>query len=140
MSAREFWRTVGRLTTSGIDGYMRDQEAARLQRENTLLRTLAVELRVPLPNTAGGYGEIVVQRWTLAADQWAVTDGANTNRQAWIDNDWRPLRDANAADAFRYALDEAITVAHQVAEYEGAVSEAQARALSAHPAGEDDRG
>ncbi|MEU1569452.1 hypothetical protein ABZ504_56100 [Streptomyces mirabilis] len=31
MSAREFWNTVRRLTASGIDGYVRDQEAARLQ-------------------------------------------------------------------------------------------------------------
>ncbi|GHD79598.1 hypothetical protein GCM10010317_100460 [Streptomyces mirabilis] len=32
MSAREFWKTVRRLTASGIDGYVRDQEAERLQR------------------------------------------------------------------------------------------------------------
>ncbi|MCX4429231.1 hypothetical protein [Streptomyces mirabilis] len=32
MSAREFWKTVRRLTASGIDGYARDQEAERLQR------------------------------------------------------------------------------------------------------------
>jgi hypothetical protein len=30
MSAREFWKTVRRLT--GVDGYERDQEAERLQR------------------------------------------------------------------------------------------------------------
>ncbi|MCX5097697.1 hypothetical protein OOK36_55675 [Streptomyces sp. NBC_00365] len=32
MSAREFWKTVHRLTASGIDGYVRDQEAEHLQR------------------------------------------------------------------------------------------------------------
>ncbi|MFE2490517.1 hypothetical protein ACFXGR_46385 [Streptomyces mirabilis] len=32
MSAREFWKTVRRLTASGIDGDVRDQEAERLQR------------------------------------------------------------------------------------------------------------
>jgi hypothetical protein len=32
MSAREFWKTVRRLTASGIGGYVRDQEAERLQR------------------------------------------------------------------------------------------------------------
>ncbi|MFE2838576.1 hypothetical protein ACFXI6_47740 [Streptomyces mirabilis] len=32
MSAREFWKTVRRLTASGSDGYVRDQEAERLQR------------------------------------------------------------------------------------------------------------
>lgn len=32
MSAREFWKTVRRITASGIDGYVRDQEAARQHR------------------------------------------------------------------------------------------------------------
>ncbi|MFF2432506.1 hypothetical protein [Streptomyces mirabilis] len=32
MTAREFWKTVRRLTASGTDGDVRDQEAERLQR------------------------------------------------------------------------------------------------------------
>ncbi|MEU1033159.1 hypothetical protein ABZ402_31440 [Streptomyces mirabilis] len=32
MSAREFWKSVRRFTASGIDGYVRDREAERLQR------------------------------------------------------------------------------------------------------------
>jgi hypothetical protein len=125
MRTREFWKTVGRLTVSGIDGYARDQETARLQHENTLLRTLATELRVPLPTTAGGYREIVVQRWHVGADQWAVTDGTNTNRKVWVDDGWRPLRDLMVDDAFRYTLDDAITLAQQVVEHEGAGLEAR---------------
>ncbi|MER6736516.1 hypothetical protein [Streptomyces puniciscabiei] len=30
MTAREFWKAVGRLTVSGIDGYARNQEAVQL--------------------------------------------------------------------------------------------------------------
>lgn len=140
MSARAFWKNVRRLTAGGIDGYLRDKETARLQQEIAQLHSLATELRVPLPNAAGGYGEIVVQRLSLAADLWAVTDGANTKPRVWVDDDWRPLHDLGFTGAFRYTLAEALTVAHQVAEYEGAASEAQAQALSAPTAGEDGRG
>lgn len=117
MSAREFWKTVCRLTVSGIDGYARDQEAARLHRENTWLRTLAAQFRVPLPNTAGGSKEIIVQRWRPGTDRWAVMNGENTDPKAWANQDWRPLRDLGIDDAFRYTLDDALTLAQQFADH-----------------------
>ena len=86
MRAREFWKTVGRPAASGIDGYVCDQETAQLQRENTLLRALATQFRVPLPTTADGYREIIVPRWHAGADQWAVTDSADTNTNGWAED------------------------------------------------------
>lgn len=94
------------------------------------LRALAYELHVPLTNEIGGYGEIVIRRATLADDAWLITDGATTNARIWIDGDWRPYSDYGIRAAHCYTLDQAITEARQVAEYEGAAFEAHVRATA----------
>lgn len=110
-------------------------ETTRLRQDNALLRSLAYEFHVPLSNQEGGYGEVVVRRWTLTDDLWEITDGANTNRQVWIDDAWQPVADVGLTTSHRYALDQALVVARQVAEYEGATYEAWVRAT--RPAGDE---
>lgn len=105
-----------------IDDSLRDVEAARIQQESKLLRTLAYEFRVPLPITVG-YAEVVVRRFTLAHDQWEITDGANHDRKVWVDDGWQLASDVGLAAAHRYTLDEALATAHQVAAREAAAIE-----------------
>ncbi|MFE9810662.1 hypothetical protein [Streptomyces sp. NPDC005548] len=81
--------------------------------------TLASELRVPLPQGLGGYGELVVQRESTGSDRWAVTDGSLVGLQAWVDGDgWRYVTEIGRAAAFVYGLDEALDVAEVVARFE----------------------
>ncbi|MFF3256501.1 hypothetical protein ACFYWP_37220 [Actinacidiphila glaucinigra] len=103
-------------------------ELHRLRQEIQLLRRLGKEFRIPLTNGVGGHGEIVVRRLTLAHDRWQITDGAASNARVWIADDWKPINDVGLEAAHPYSLDEALTVAHQVAEYEGAAYEAEVRA------------
>ncbi|MFJ2191573.1 hypothetical protein ACIOJE_27190 [Kitasatospora sp. NPDC087861] len=82
---------------------------------------LAVEFRVPIPQgEAGGYGEVVVHR-DQAGDGWAVTNGAMVGLRAWIEDEgWRPVRDIGRAAAYKHTREEALALAHQVAEIEAA--------------------
>jgi hypothetical protein len=98
--------------------------AARALTQALLLRSLAQEFRVPLSNAVGGYGEVVVRRWTLAQDRWQVTDGSVTDPKVWIDGQWLSIASVGLEKAHPYTLDEALKTAHQVAEYEGAAFEA----------------
>jgi hypothetical protein len=107
------------------------EDERRLRAENDMLRSLAVEFRVPVPNELGGYGEVVVQRWTIKQDRWLIADGANTNSKIWIGGNWRPYLDYGIAEAHCYTLDEALAEARQVAEYEAAAFDAQVRAIQA---------
>lgn len=91
-------------------------------------KDLATEFRVPLTNEAGGYGEVVVRRLRLGADKWCVTDGANSQSKVWVDGQWTAITDLGLDAAHPYSLDEALTTAHQVAEYEGATYEAWVKA------------
>ncbi|MFD9443356.1 hypothetical protein [Streptomyces sp. NPDC060001] len=108
----------------------RTNELHHLRQESLLLRSLAQEFRVPLPNTEGGYGEVVVRRWTLATDQWQVTDGSTADPKAWIDGQWVSFGSVTGGvdRLYPYSLDEALKTAHQVAEYEGAAYEAWVKA------------
>jgi hypothetical protein len=99
-------------------------ELHHLRQESLLLRSLAQEFRVPLSNAVGGYGEVVVRRWTLAQDRWQVTDGSVTDPKVWIDGQWLSIASVGLEKAHPYTLDEALKTAHQVAEYEGAAFEA----------------
>lgn len=60
----EFWKTVRHLTASGIDGYMRDQELARQQHENTLRTPAATALNVRVDQvedwTPRGYAQRLI--------------------------------------------------------------------------------
>lgn len=103
-------------------------ELHHLRQESLLLRSLAQEFRVPLTNSVGGYGEVVVRRWTLAQDRWQVTDGSLTDPKVWIDGQWLPITSVGLEKAHPYTLDEALKTAHQVAEYEGATFEAWVKA------------
>ncbi|OEV14070.1 hypothetical protein [Streptomyces nanshensis] len=87
---------------------------------------LAREFRVPLPNQVGGYGEITVEK-DPGLRLWAVTDGALSGKRAWVDGDWQRLTDIGRPAAYTHPLDEALELAHQVAEFEGAAYEAQVR-------------
>lgn len=87
---------------------------------------LAHEFRVPLTNEVGGYGEVVVEK-DSGLNRWAVTDGALTGKCAWADGYWQHISDIGRKAAYAYALDEALDLAHQVAEFEGAAYEAQVR-------------
>lgn len=83
---------------------------------------LAVEFRVPIPQVvpAGGYGEVVVRR-DETGDGWAVTDGALVGLRAWTegeDGGWRPVSDIGRAAAYRHTREDALALAHRVAEYE----------------------
>lgn len=108
-------------------GWARDDQANELhhlRQESLLLRSLAQEFRVPLTNTVGGYGEVVVRRWTLGEDRWQVTDGSMTDPKVWADGGWLSIGSVGMEKAHPYTLDEALKTAHQVAEYEGATFEA----------------
>ncbi|MFD5433751.1 hypothetical protein ACFWJ4_16570 [Kitasatospora sp. NPDC127067] len=82
---------------------------------------LAVEFRVPIPQgPVGGYGEVVVRR-DQTGDGWAVTDGALVGLAAWTENDgWQPVRDIGRAAAYRHTREQALDLAHRVAEIEAA--------------------
>ncbi|MDH6709878.1 hypothetical protein P3T27_006627 [Kitasatospora sp. MAA19] len=82
---------------------------------------LAVEFRVPIPQgPVGGYGEVVVRR-DETGDGWAVTDGALVGLAAWTETDgWQPVRDIGRAAAYRHTREEALDLAHRVAEIEAA--------------------
>ncbi|MGW0334262.1 hypothetical protein ACWD0J_20740 [Streptomyces sp. NPDC003011] len=108
---------------------MSDAELESLRAEVQVLRTFVSEFRIPLANTAGGYGEIVGRRQSLKLDQWQITDGANSNRKVWVAGDWRPIADLSMDAAHPYTLHQALQVAAQVAEYEGATLEALVNAL-----------
>lgn len=104
MSAREFWKNVRRLTASGIDGYVRDQEAARLQRENTLLRTLATDSRPPIVALCGStrYWDEMTEAnlYETAAGRIVLAPGCNMKQP-------HPLWDDQArADRLKQQLDE----------------------------------
>jgi hypothetical protein len=108
---------------------MSDAELKCLRAELQLLRTFGSEFRIPLTNTVGGYGEIVVRRQSLKLDQWQITDGANSNPKVWVACDWRPIADLSMDAAHPYTLYQALQVAAQLAEYEGAALEALVTAL-----------
>ncbi|MFJ6384695.1 hypothetical protein ACIQI7_32395 [Kitasatospora sp. NPDC092039] len=82
---------------------------------------LAVEFRVPIPQgPVGGYGEVVVRR-DETSDGWAVTDGALVGLRAWVegeDGGWQPVRDIGRAAAYKHTREQALGLAHRVAEYE----------------------
>ncbi|MFE7194033.1 hypothetical protein [Kitasatospora sp. NPDC057541] len=86
---------------------------------------LAVEFRVPIPQgPVGGYGEVVVRRDETGTG-WAVTDGALVGLRAWIEGEgWRPVRDIGRAAAYPHTRDQALGLAHQVAEIEAACHQA----------------
>ncbi|OEV14065.1 hypothetical protein [Streptomyces nanshensis] len=87
---------------------------------------LAREFRVPLPNQVGGYGEITVEK-DPGLNLWAVTDGAFSGKRAWVDGFWQHLTDIGRTAAYTHPLDEALELAYQVAEFEGAVYETEVR-------------
>lgn len=109
---------------------MTNTELHYLRQEALLLRSLTTEFHVPLTNAVGGYGEVVARRMTLDSDKWQVTDGANANRQVWVEGEWKAITSLGMDAAHPYSLDEALKVAHQVAEFEGATFEAWVRALT----------
>jgi hypothetical protein len=81
----------------------------------------AWEFRVPLPEPAPGAFAIVVRREPGGSDRWAVTDGADTGLRAWVDGrGWQYVSDIGRAAAYRHEREEALRVAYQVAELEGA--------------------
>jgi hypothetical protein len=108
---------------------MSEAELARLRAESQLFRALVSELRVPLTNSVGGYGEIVVRRQSLKLDQWQITDGANSDPKVWVAGKWRPIADRSMDAAHPYTLDQVVQVAAQVGEYESAALEALVRVL-----------
>ncbi|MEE1741203.1 hypothetical protein PUR49_32550 [Streptomyces sp. BE147] len=81
---------------------------------------LASEFRFPLQaGSVGGYSEVVVQR-DGSNGRFAVTDGALTGLQAWVDGEgWRRVADVGRAAAFSRTREEAFEMAHHVAELEG---------------------
>lgn len=132
LAARALVEAVGKLPEGEQPiGWTKGQEATELhhlRQEILLLRSLAQEFRVPLANAEGGYGEVVVRRWTLASDRWQVTDGATADPRVWVDGEWKPLTSVGMEAAHPCTLDEALKTAHQVAEYEGATYEAWVKA------------
>lgn len=96
----------------------------------TLLQ-YATQLRIPLTNDVGGYGEITIQRGEGPyRNKWAVTDGSLTSLQVWTSPDgWQPISRLGWAGAYTHTLDEAFALGRQVAEIEGACTEAQFNAI-----------
>ncbi|MFF8775073.1 hypothetical protein [Kitasatospora sp. NPDC015120] len=96
---------------------------------------LATEFRVPIPQgPAGGYGAIVVRRDETGAG-WAVTDGALVGLRTWAEEEgWRPVRDTGRASAYRHTRENALVLAHRVAEIEAANYQALL-AVAADPLG-----
>lgn len=92
---------------------------------------LVTEFRVPMPQgTAGGYGEVVVQRDEVGT-LWAVTDGAFSGLRAWIDGEgWRHISDVGRAVAYRHTREAALLLAHQVAELEAPCYQAEVAAAA----------
>ncbi|NGN68449.1 hypothetical protein G5C51_31700 [Streptomyces sp. A7024] len=88
---------------------------------------LVVEFRVPVPDRGiGGYAEIVVRRERVDVDRWAVTDGAFTGLRAWVEGEgWQYVSDVGRAVAYAHGRDEALLLAHRVAELEAAAFEAE---------------
>ncbi|MEU2834907.1 hypothetical protein ABZ667_40800 [Streptomyces lavendulae] len=93
---------------------------------------LAHEFRVPIPDVGvGGYGEVVVRRQPDGAgERWAVTDGAFSGLRAWGDGEgWRYVSDIGRTAAYRHSLEQALELAHQVAEIEAACYQAEVAAV-----------
>ncbi|MFF4403681.1 hypothetical protein [Streptomyces sp. NPDC001404] len=100
--------------------------AVALENENARLRDTAREFRIPMANDYGPIrGEVVVQRLTSDTDRWAVMDGPGPSRRAWHAEQWLRLGEITPALAYKHRLDEAMDLAEQVAEIEGACREAQ---------------
>ncbi|WP_043271972.1 hypothetical protein [Streptomyces sp. CT34] len=92
---------------------------------------MASEFRVPVPDTGvGGYAEVVVKRQLDGrGERWAVTDGAFSGLRAWVEGEgWRYISDVGRAVAYRHTRDEALAMAHQVAEIEAACYQAEVAA------------
>ncbi|NXY94461.1 hypothetical protein HYE82_08655 [Streptomyces sp. BR123] len=107
------------------------------------LLALAHEFRVLIPNPGvGGYGEVVVRRQPDGAgERWAVTDGAFSGLRAWVDGEgWRYVSDIGRAAAYRHGLEQALELAHQVAEIEAACHQAEVAAVRPENRREDGGG
>ncbi|MEU9464443.1 hypothetical protein [Streptomyces sp. NPDC048312] len=60
---------------------------------------------------------------------WAVTDGAFSRPRAWVDGEGRRrISDVGRAIAYRHTRDQALLLAHQVAEIEAACYQAEVAA------------
>ncbi|MFJ1742618.1 hypothetical protein ACIOG4_28580 [Streptomyces microflavus] len=78
---------------------------------------MASEFRIPLPldDTRGGYGEVVVQRDGISG-RFAVTDGALVRLQTWVDGGgWCDVSDVGRAVAFSRSRENALETALHVA-------------------------
>lgn len=92
----------------------------------------ATQFRLPLTNTVGGYGEIVIERGEGPhRHKWAITDGAFTNRQIWIEayGGWTPASSISLATAYDLTLDEAFKLGQRVVEIETARLEAEINSI-----------
>ncbi|MFB7852817.1 hypothetical protein ACFC34_38190 [Streptomyces sp. NPDC056053] len=92
---------------------------------------LASEFRIPVPDTgAGGHAEIVVHRERGGTGRWAVTDGALTGRQAWVEGQgWQYISEIGRTAAYAHPRDEALLLALRVAGAEAARRRTETAAL-----------
>ncbi|MEV5204402.1 hypothetical protein [Streptomyces sp. NPDC053720] len=83
---------------------------------------LASEFRIPVPGAgADGHAEIVVHRERGGTGRWAVTDGALTGRQAWVEGrGWQYISEVGRAAAYVHPRDRALLLALRVAGAEAA--------------------
>ncbi|MFE3326828.1 hypothetical protein [Streptomyces sp. NPDC059176] len=107
--------------------YIADAETAELATQIVTEHNaiaLAREFRIPMTNELGGYGEVVVERGDT---KWAVTDGATTGKQAWVNGAWRYITDVGRVAVFTLSLQEALALGHEVAAIESARTDALVR-------------
>ncbi|MCZ0983879.1 hypothetical protein O1L60_44760 [Streptomyces diastatochromogenes] len=101
----------------------------------------AGEFRVPLTNTLGGYGELIVERGPGPFDHlWAVTDGAQREKRFWhvgaAGAGWYYLSDTGPSFAYKHDLTAALALAEEVAALEGARLDKEIAAVHASQAGD----
>ncbi|MFF4741301.1 hypothetical protein ACFY2W_36270 [Streptomyces sp. NPDC001262] len=128
VEGEECWRLTEAGEPTGVSIGTRTVRGTLVAAALRTQLALASEFRVPLPDAGvGGYGEVVVRRQQDGlGERWAVTDGADTGLRAWVDGEgWRHVSDVGRAVAFRHTREEALGLARQVAEIEGACYQAE---------------
>ncbi|MEU3356102.1 hypothetical protein [Streptomyces sp. NPDC037389] len=94
---------------------------------------LVHELRVPVPGPDRNASITVLRDSTQDRPRWAVTTGCLFGVRAWTDTGWQYISSIGRPAAFRYNLDGALTLAHQVARTEPDRRRAEIEAARTRP-------
>lgn len=113
VDGREYAITVGPNTEQAITATVPPSQLIHRQRE-LLAQAMEFYVRVPIDPLS----HVVVRRDKAGVDLWAVTDGAVTGLQVWVDGRWQYVGDTGRQAAFCWPLERAMKIAEEAAEAE----------------------